>query len=96
MIGCLASCDPAIDILDPGQVDVVDRLAADGAQPAREPVPSLAGKEAFGIALVSRVRQQQWDNVVQRTDLRNASIGCPLADKLDRLDAFGKALGNGR
>ena len=63
-----AGLDPVVDFLDAGQIDIVDGMGRNRAQPFGQPVPLLLGEEAFGIALVGGVRQQQRDHILQAAD----------------------------
>ena len=88
----LQPLDPVVDVGDVRGLDRADRIGRDRAQPLAEAVPLLLDQEAFRVALVDAVREQQRHHVLAAADLGRAGFARPVAQQLDAVLALLKPL----
>ena len=92
MSRCLKAPDPVIDVGDVAQIDRPNRIRRDRPQPLGHPIPLFFHQPPLGVALVSRVREQQRDHVFHGADVDDIGLLCAVAQKLDLILPFLKAL----
>src|SRR5271156_4878199 len=88
----LEATDPLIDVLDVGGLDRSNRVRGNSAEPLAQAIPLLLRQAAFGVALVSRVREEQRHHLLSRTNLGDTRFFRAMTKKPDPILALVEAL----